>query len=145
MFNKILVANRGETAVRLVQVIHELGAQAIVGYAEPDADSLAVALADTAVCIGPGPAAESYLNMQNVLAAAVLTGAEAIHPGFGFLSESSDFAELCGQAGLVFIGPGALTIKQLGDKAQARAMAAKLGIPVIPGSEALHDLSLIHI
>nr|WP_243681748.1 biotin carboxylase N-terminal domain-containing protein [Lacticaseibacillus manihotivorans] len=104
MFKKILVANRGEIAVRLVQVIHELGAQAVVVYAEPDSDSMAVAMADTAVCIGPGPAAQSYLNMQNVLAAAVLTGAEAIHPGFGFLSESSDFAELCAQAGVVFIG-----------------------------------------
>ncbi|WP_390410398.1 acetyl-CoA carboxylase biotin carboxylase subunit [Lacticaseibacillus jixiensis] len=145
MFNKIFVANRGEIAVRLIQVIHELGASAIVGYAEPDVDSLAVALADTAVCIGPGPAAQSYLNMQNILAAAVLTGAEAIHPGFGFLSENSDFAELCEQAGIVFIGPSALTIKQLGDKAQARALAAKFAVPVIPGSEALHELAQAQI
>lgn len=141
MFKKILVANRGEIAVRLVQVIHELGAQAVVVYAEPDSDSMAVAMADTAVCIGPGPAAQSYLNMQNVLAAAVLTGAEAIHPGFGFLSESSDFAELCAQAGVVFIGPDALTIKQLGDKAQARALAARFDVPVIPGSQALQTLA----
>ncbi|WP_461215826.1 acetyl-CoA carboxylase biotin carboxylase subunit [Lacticaseibacillus sp. GG6-2] len=141
MFKTILVANRGEIAVRLIQTIHEMGIKAVAVYSSADADSLHVQLADQAVCIGPAPATASYLNMQNILAAAVLTGAEAIHPGFGFLSENPDFAEACAQAGLVFIGPRPDTLRQLGDKATARALMTALQVPVIPGSDAVATLA----
>ncbi|MCI1987357.1 MAG: ATP-grasp domain-containing protein [Lactobacillus sp.] len=140
MFKRILVANRGEIAVRLIQVIHELGASAVAVYSEADASALHVQLADAAVCIGPAKASDSYLHMQNILSAAVLTGAEAIHPGFGFLAESADFAELCAQAGVVFIGPKAQVIRRLGDKAQARTLVQELEVPVIPGSEVVTTL-----
>lgn len=141
MFKRILVANRGEIAVRLIQVIHELGASAVAVYSQADQAALHVQLADTAVCIGPAKASDSYLQMQNILAAAVLTGAEAIHPGFGFLAESADFAELCAQAGIVFIGPSATVIQTLGDKAQARALVQGLNVPVIPGSPPVTTLA----
>ncbi len=141
MFKTILVANRGEIAVRLIQTIHEMGLKAVAVYSEADADSLHVQLADQAVCIGPAPAAASYLNMQNILAAAVLTGAEAVHPGFGFLSENPDFAAACAQAGLVFIGPRVETLRELGDKAAARALMTTLAVPVIPGSGVVDDVA----
>lgn len=140
MLTKVLVANRGEIAVRLMQTLRECGIASVAVYSEPDREARHVQLADEAICIGPARASESYLNMRNIISAAVLTGATAIHPGFGFLSENADFAELCAQAHLTFIGPSAKTIRELGDKAQARQTAKELNVPVIPGSSALPDV-----
>lgn len=140
MFTKVLVANRGEIAVRLIQTLAEMGIQSVAVYSTADKHALHVKLADESVCIGPPRATDSYLNMRNVVSAAVLTGADAVHPGFGFLSENADFAELCEQAGICFIGPSASSIRQLGDKAVARQTAAALGVPVIPGSDELPNV-----
>jgi len=140
MFEKVLVANRGEIAVRIIQTLREMGIQSVAAYSQADAHSLAVSLADEAICIGPAKASASYLNMQNIVSAAILTGADAIHPGFGFLSENADFAALVRDANLVFIGPHPDTITAMGDKAHARATMQDLQVPVIPGSGDLEDL-----
>ncbi|WP_179394028.1 acetyl-CoA carboxylase biotin carboxylase subunit [Lacticaseibacillus absianus] len=140
MFQKVLVANRGEIAVRLIQTLKERGITSVAVYSQADRDALHVKLADAAVCIGPAKASASYLNMQNIVSAAVLTGADAIHPGFGFLAENADFADLCARAHVAFIGPRPETIRQLGDKAVARRTVAALGVPVIPGSAELTSL-----
>lgn len=139
MLTKVLVANRGEIAVRLMQTLREQGIASVAIFSEPDRGARHVQLADEAICVGPARATDSYLNMRNIIAAAVLTGATAVHPGFGFLAENADFAELCAQAHLTFVGPDAATIRALGDKAQARETAAALGVPVIPGSAVLPD------
>ena len=134
MFSKVLVANRGEIAVRIIRSLKELGSKSVAIYSTEDRESLHVQLADQAVCVGSAKPKDSYLNMKNILAAAVLTGAEAIHPGFGFLSENSRFVELCEACGLVFIGPRSETIELMGNKANARIQMQKHDIPVIPGS-----------
>ena len=118
MFSKILIANRGEIAVRIIRACRELGIQTVAVYSEADKDALHTELADEAICIGPAKAADSYLNVQQILSAAIVTKAEAIHPGFGFLSENSDFARLCKDCGLVFIGPDADVIDKMGNKAE---------------------------
>ncbi|MDO4291734.1 MAG: acetyl-CoA carboxylase biotin carboxylase subunit [Eubacteriales bacterium] len=140
MFNKVLVANRGEIAVRVIRALREMGIRSVAVYSEADRESLHVMLADEAVCIGPAPSAESYLNMEAILSAAVATGAQAIHPGYGFLSENARFAGLCKLCGITWIGPSAEVIERMGDKSEARSTMKKAGVPVIPGTaEALHD------
>lgn len=134
MFQKILVANRGEIAVRIIRACKELNIQTVAVYSTADEDALHMQLADEAVCIGPAKASESYLNIHNILSAAVLTGAEAIHPGFGFLSENSLFAAMCEEVNITFIGPNKKVIDQMGNKSNARLMMEKANVPVIPGS-----------
>ncbi|MDE2357252.1 MAG: ATP-grasp domain-containing protein, partial [Alphaproteobacteria bacterium] len=133
MFSKILIANRGEIAVRIIRTCRRLGVATVVVYSEADADSLAVAMADESVFIGPSPASQSYLVAEKIIAAAKETGAQAIHPGFGFLSEKAEFARACAAAGLVFIGPNPDAIDAMGDKIQSKAFAAKAGVSVVPG------------
>jgi acetyl-CoA carboxylase biotin carboxylase subunit len=140
VFRKILIANRGEIALRVLRAARELGIQTVVVYSQADENSLPVLLADEAICIGPAPAAVSYLNVRNLLSAALVTGAEAIHPGYGFLAENAEFAEKCEEHNLVFIGPRAETIQRIGDKAAARRLAEEAGVPITPGSEPLKDL-----
>lgn len=135
MFQKILIANRGEIAVRIIRACQEMGIQTVAVYSEADEDALHMQLADEAVCIGPAKASDSYLNMQNILSAAVITGAQAIHPGFGFLSENSTFAAMCEEVNIVFIGPDKETIDQMGNKANAREMMRKANVPIVPGSD----------
>lgn len=135
MFNKILIANRGEIAVRIIRAARELGVSTVAVYSLADKDALHVALADEAICIGPARASDSYLNMNNILEAAVATGAQAIHPGFGFLSENSKFARLCEEMNIKFIGPSAEVMDMMGDKINARAQMIKAGVPVTPGSD----------
>ncbi|MCH3922877.1 acetyl-CoA carboxylase biotin carboxylase subunit [Limosilactobacillus sp.] len=139
MFTKVLVANRGEIAVRIIRSLRELGIKSVAIYSTADRESLHVQLADEAVCVGGARAQDSYLNMQNILAAAVGTGAQAIHPGFGFLSENSEFAEMCQACGITFIGPHARTIDLMGNKEHARQQMQRLGVPVIPGSDGYID------
>jgi acetyl-CoA carboxylase biotin carboxylase subunit len=134
MFKKILIANRGEIALRVLRAARELGIQVVVAYSEADENSLPVLLADESICIGPAPAKGSYMNVRNLLSAAILTGTEAVHPGYGFLSENSEFAQKCEEHNLVFIGPRPQNIRQIGDKASARAIALAAGVPVTPGS-----------
>lgn len=135
MLNKILIANRGEIAVRVIRACQELGIKTVAVYSEADRDALHMQLADEAICIGPAKATDSYLDMQSILSAAVVTNAQAIHPGFGFLSENSTFATMCEEMNIVFIGPKPITIHQMGDKANARELMIEAGVPVIPGSE----------
>jgi len=135
MFDKVLIANRGEIAVRIVRACHELGLRTVVAYSEADHNSLAVRIADEAVCIGPAQASRSYLNAPALISAALISGCDAIHPGYGFLSENPYFAEIVQQCGLVFIGPDPDTIATMGDKAAARAAMRTAGLPVMPGSE----------
>src|SRR2546423_8760748 len=135
MFDKVLIANRGEIAVRIVRACQELGVRASVAYSQADRDALAVRLADEAVCIGPPAAARSYLNPPALISAALITGCEAIHPGYGFLSENAYFAEICDECRLTFIGPPPEVIRLMGDKAIARQTMRKAGLPVIPGSD----------
>ncbi len=134
-FSAILIANRGEIACRIIRTARAMGYQTVAVFSDADAAAPHVAMADRAVRIGPGPAAESYLNVAALLAAARAAGAGAIHPGYGFLSEIADFAQLCADAGLVFIGPPAGVIRQMGDKARAKALMMAAGVPVVPGSE----------
>jgi len=141
VFKKILIANRGEIALRILRAARELGVKTVVAYSEADEASLPVLLADEAVCIGPPSAAGSYLNVRNLLAAALVSGCEAIHPGYGFLAENAEFAEKCEEHNLVFVGPRPETIRRIGDKASARALAEEAGVPLTPGSGALDDLA----
>ena len=134
MFSKVLVANRGEIAVRVVRACREMGIKTVAVHSLADKDSLAVRLADESVCIGPPKASESYLNIANVVSAAVITGADAIHPGYGFLSENSSFAEICGQAHIKFIGPPPSAIDTMGNKASARQKMMEAGVPIMPGT-----------
>ena len=135
MFKKILIANRGEIAVRIIRACREMGIETVAVYSEADRDSLHTLLADEAICIGPAPSSQSYLSMENIISATVVSGADAIHPGFGFLSENSKFAELCEQCGITFIGPPANVIAKLGNKQEARNTMEAAGVPVIPGSK----------
>ena len=134
MIKKVLIANRGEIAVRIIRACREMGIETVAVYSEADADALHAQLADEAVCIGPGPSAGSYLNMQQIISATIITGADAIHPGFGFLSENSQFAKLCEDCNITFIGPGSEVIEKLGNKAEARNTMIAAGVPVIPGT-----------
>ncbi len=134
MFEKVLVANRGEIAVRIVRACHELGVRAVVAYSEADRYSLAVRLADEAVCIGPAASARSYLNPSALISAALISGCDAVHPGYGFLSENPYFAEICAEYRLQFIGPGAEAIRLMGDKAIGRHTMRDAGVPTVPGS-----------
>src|ERR1017187_4192162 len=133
MFEKILIANRGEIACRVIRTAHRLGIRTVAVYSEADARALHVELADEAYPIGPPPARESYLNINRILDAARRSGAQAIHPGYGFLSENADFAQACAAAGIVFIGPSAASIRAIGDKAQAKTIMERAGVATVPG------------
>ncbi|ASC66330.1 Biotin carboxylase [Achromobacter denitrificans] len=135
MFHKILIANRGEIALRIQRACHELGIQTVVVHSEADRDAAYVRLADEALCIGPAPSADSYLNTAAILAAARLTGAQAVHPGYGFLSENGGFAEAVEAAGMVFIGPAPSAIRMMGDKVEAKRAMLRSGVPCVPGSD----------
>lgn len=137
MFKKVLIANRGEIAVRIIRACKELGIQTAAVYSEADKDALHVTLADEAYCIGPGAAINSYLNMTNLLSTATLIEADAIHPGYGFLAENADFAELCAECGITFIGPSPDAILKMGDKTTARDTMKAAGVPVVPGTEGI--------
>jgi acetyl-CoA carboxylase, biotin carboxylase subunit len=134
MFKKILIANRGEIAVRIIRACREMGIETVAVYSEADRDALHAEMADEAICIGPARARDSYLNMQNILSATVLSGAEAIHPGFGFLSENSEFAQMCKECNITFIGPDSESIEKMGNKSRAREIMMEAGVPVVPGS-----------
>ena len=135
MFEKILIANRGEIAVRIIRACREMGIKTVAVYSEADRDSLHTLLADEAICIGPAPSNQSYLNMERILAATVAMKAEAIHPGFGFLSENARFAELCEKCSIAFIGPSAEIINRMGNKSEARKTMMEAGVPVVPGGK----------
>ena len=134
MFKKVLIANRGEIALRVIWACKELGLKTVAVYSEADADSLHVRFADEAVCIGPPRNIESYLNIPAIISAAEITGADAIHPGYGFLSESAYLAEICEACNIRFIGPGPQAIRLMGDKSRAKKAMIKAGVPVVPGS-----------
>lgn len=135
MFQKILIANRGEIAVRIIRACREMGIKTVAVYSEADRDALHAQLADEAVCIGPAAASESYLNMERILSATIATKAEAIHPGFGFLSENSKFVEMCEKCNVTFIGPSAAVINKMGNKSEARRTMMEAGVPVVPGTK----------
>jgi len=134
MFKKILIANRGEIALRIIRACREMGIKTVAVHSEADNDSLHVRFADESVCIGPGPSDESYLNIPNIISAAEITGADAIHPGYGFLAENTYFAEVCESCNITFIGPSKEVILKMGDKCKARNTMEKAGVPIIPGS-----------
>ncbi len=137
MIGKVLIANRGEISLRVIRACRELGIRSVAIYSSADSDSLHRMLADEAICIGPPPATESYLNIPAIISAAELTGAEAIHPGYGFLAENARFAEICERVGIKFVGPSSEAISRMGDKATARKVAAEVGVPITPGSDGL--------
>ncbi|MEC8739740.1 MAG: biotin carboxylase N-terminal domain-containing protein, partial [Bacteroidota bacterium] len=137
MFKKILIANRGEIALRVIRTCKEMGIKTVAVYSEADQNSLPVKIADEAVKIGPAKSSESYLNFQNILAAAEITNADAIHPGYGFLSENEKFSELCEDHGIKFIGASPKMINAMGDKSNAKETMKKAGVPIIPGSDGL--------
>ena len=140
MFGKILIANRGEIAVRIIRACRELGIQTVAVYSEADRDALHTQLADEAICIGPAAPKDSYLNMERILSATIASKAQAIHPGFGFLSENSKFVEMCQQCNVTFIGPSAELIQKMGNKSEAKNTMRKAGVPVVPGTkEPLYD------
>ncbi|HIC14726.1 MAG TPA: acetyl-CoA carboxylase biotin carboxylase subunit, partial [Gemmatimonadetes bacterium] len=135
MFGKVLIANRGEIALRIIRACHELGVQTVAVYSEADRESLHVRFADEDVCIGEAPPVDSYLNIPRIIAAAEVTGAEAIHPGYGFLSENAEFSEICSHLGLNFIGPTPEQISSMGDKSRARQKMKDKGVRIIPGTD----------
>ena len=135
MFEKVLVANRGEIAVRIIRALHELGIKSVAVYSEADDDSLHVQLADEAYCIGPANPGQSYLNIPSIISVAEVSGADAVHPGYGFLSENAHFAEVCESSGLNFIGPSSDVISLMGDKTKARETMIKADVPIVPGTE----------
>jgi acetyl-CoA carboxylase biotin carboxylase subunit len=137
LFQKVLIANRGEIALRIIRACHELGVQTVAVYSEADRESLHVRFADEDVCIGPPPALESYLNIPRIIAAAEVTGAEAIHPGYGFLAENAEFSEICSRSRITFIGPTPDQIRAMGDKATARSTMMTAGVPTVPGSDGI--------
>src|SRR5438876_10669392 len=134
MFSRVLVANRGEIAVRVIRALHELGIEAVAVYSTADSGALHTRLADRAVCIGPPSATESYLNIPAVVTAAETTGCEAVHPGYGFLSENAEFVRACEENDLVFIGPSAEVMERMGDKSRAKAEMRAAGVPLVPGT-----------
>ena len=140
MFRKILIANRGEIAVRIIRACREMGIATVAVFSEADAPALFVSMADESICIGGPRAADSYLNMEAILSAAIATGAEAIHPGYGLLSENPKFVALCEQCGIAFIGPTSELIAKMGDKDEARRTMKAAGVPVIPGSDVIEDV-----
>src|SRR5476649_581097 len=134
---KVLIANRGEIAIRVIRACHDLGLQTVAVYSQADSEALHVLQADEAICIGEAPSQRSYLKVANILSACEITGADAVHPGYGFLSENANFASICESCGLNFIGPSHQSIALLGDKSKAKATAKNAGCPVIPGSEGI--------
>ncbi len=132
MIKKVLIANRGEIAVRIIRACREMGIETVAVYSEADKEALHTQLADEAICIGPAPSSESYLNMEQIISATIVSGADAIHPGFGFLSENTKFAELCEKCNIIFIGPDSKVISRLGNKSEARNTMANAGVPIIP-------------
>ncbi len=144
MFSKILIANRGEIAVRVIRACKEMGISTVAVYSEADRDALHVSLADESICIGAAQVKDSYLNMTAILSAAVATGAEAIHPGYGLLSENAKFAKLCESCHIVFIGPSAEVITKMGDKDEARRTMKAAGVPVVPGCDVIEDVKEAH-
>ncbi len=134
MFKQVLVANRGEIAVRIIQACHDLGIRAVAAYSEADRESLAVHLADSAICIGPAAPAQSYLNPTAIISAALVTGCDAVHPGYGFLAENATFAELCAEHNLIFVGPHSNAIRMMSNKVQGRQAMQAAGVPIVPGS-----------
>ena len=132
---KLLIANRGEIALRIHRACHEMGIRTVAVHSTADTDAMHVRLADEAICIGPPAAADSYLRIPNVIAAAETTGCEAVHPGYGFLSENPAFVRACEQNDLVFVGPGAEVMERMGDKARAKAEMRAAGVPLVPGTE----------
>jgi acetyl-CoA carboxylase, biotin carboxylase subunit len=142
MFHKVLIANRGEIALRIIRACKEMGIKTVAVYSTADRESLHVKLADESVCIGPAPSLSSYLNINAIISAAELTDAEAIHPGYGFLSENAVFAEICEKCGITFIGPSAESMRIMGDKISARQAVIKVGVPILPGTkEGVHDVN----
>ena len=135
MFSRILIANRGEIALRIIRACHELGIEAVAVYSEADKDAPYLQLADKAVCIGPADSAESYLNIPHIISAAEIADVEAIHPGYGFLAENINFAQICQDCGIIFIGPPVEAMRLLGDKAQARQIAREADVQGVPGSD----------
>ena len=135
MFQKILIANRGEIAVRIIRACREMGIKTVAVYSEADREALHTQLADEAICIGPASSLESYLNMEQILSATIAAGADAIHPGFGFLSENSKFAKMCQKCRISFIGPSAEIISRMGNKSEARKTMMRAGVPVVPGTK----------
>src|SRR6188472_1086987 len=145
MFARVLVANRGEIAVRVIRALHEAHIEAVAVYSTADAGALHTRLADRSVCIGPPAAADSYLNMASVIAAAQTTGCEAIHPGYGFLAENPAFVRACEDNDLVFVGPGADVMARMGDKAHAKAEMKAAGVPLVPGTEGGASLAEVRV
>ncbi|OEH85658.1 acetyl-CoA carboxylase biotin carboxylase subunit [Desulfuribacillus stibiiarsenatis] len=137
MFEKVLIANRGEIAVRIIRSCRELGIKTVAVYSQADQDALHVQLADEAYCIGPTSSKESYLNMTNIMSVATITGCDAIHPGYGFMAENADFAEVCASCGITFIGPSPRAIETMGSKATARETMKKAGVPIVPGTDGI--------
>lgn len=137
MFRKILIANRGEIALRILRACRDLNVPAVVAYSDADRDSLAVRLADEAVCIGPAPASRSYTNIPAIISAALVTGCDALHPGYGFLAENAYLADICGQVGVTFIGPKPEVIEKMGNKAAAKAVMREAGVPLLPGTDGI--------
>ena len=144
MIEKVLVANRGEIALRVIRACRELGIRTVAVYSQADSESLHVKLADEAYCIGPPQSGRSYLHIPAIISTAVVTGADAIHPGYGFLSEKANFAEICGVHQIKFIGPSAHAINSMGDKSTARESMRKAGVPVVPGSHGLINDCLLY-
>ena len=140
MFRKIMIANRGEIALRVIRACREMGIRTIIAHSEADRDSLPVRMADEHICIGPGASSKSYLNIPNIISAAVISGADAIHPGYGFLAENTSFAEICADAHITFIGPTAEVMALMGDKVAARETMKELGLPMLPGTPVLRAL-----
>ncbi|NVB82041.1 MAG: acetyl-CoA carboxylase biotin carboxylase subunit, partial [Kofleriaceae bacterium] len=132
MFKKVLIANRGEIALRVIRACRELGLRSVAVHSTADADALHVKFADEAVCIGPPPSRQSYLNVPMIISAAEVTGADAVHPGYGFLSENADFADVCKKCGLTWIGPPPDAMRLMGDKIRARAAMSAAGVPMLP-------------
>src|SRR5438132_7050124 len=145
MFKKVLIANRGEIAVRIIRACREMGLKTVAVHSEADRESLHVKMADESVCIGPGPSSESYLNIPNIISAAEIAGADAIHPGYGFLSENTYFADVCESCHIHFIGPSKEAIERMGDKAAARETMRKAGVPIVPGSDGPVSLDDPHL
>jgi acetyl/propionyl-CoA carboxylase alpha subunit len=143
VFDRVLVANRGEIAVRVIRALHELGIEAVAVYSTADRDALHVELADQAVCIGPPSATESYLRISNVVAAAETTGCDAVHPGYGFLAENPEFVRACDENDVVFIGPPAEIVQQMGDKVRAKETMGAAGVPLVPGSDGTGGLDAL--